>query len=137
MLLGSGGNDVLTGNGSVDRLFGGLGNDRLTGGGGDDRFVFDTALNSTSNRDIILDFDPGDDVIQLQNSVFTKLSTGVLKTANFRVGTVAADANDYVIYNDTDGAVLYDADGNNSGAAIQIALIGNHVTLTNADFMIV
>ena len=42
-------------------LDGGSGNDRLTGGGGDDTFVF----RGTFGRDRVMDFEPGDDRIDL------------------------------------------------------------------------
>ena len=52
-------------------------------------------------------------------------------------GAAAVDLNDYVIYNATTGALSYDADGNGAGAALQIALLGVNLVLTNADFVII
>lgn len=66
---GGGGNDVLMGGAGDDVLFGGYGVDLLAGGPGADRFVFrfyDPFLTSPDtgvgegNRDVILDFRPGD-----------------------------------------------------------------------------
>ena len=54
-----------------------------------------------------------------------------------KIGTVAADANDYLVYNQATGALFYDADGNGAGAAVQIALLGTHPVLTNADFVVI
>lgn len=128
-LSGLDGNDVLSGLG---------GNDTLTGGLGSDSFVFNTALNASSNRDTITDFTVIDDTIHLDNSIFTKLLTeGVLDAANFRIGTAAADANDYIVYNSTSGALFYDSNGNASGGSIQFASIGAGKALTAADFLVV
>ncbi|MFZ2724877.1 MAG: FG-GAP-like repeat-containing protein [Methylococcaceae bacterium] len=136
LLSGGLGNDSLNGAGGNDTLDGGLGNDSLTGGAGLDVFRFSTALSA--NLDKINDFVVADDTIQLENAVFTKLtSTGVLNTAYFKLGTVAADNNDYVIYNKTTGGLFYDADANGSGSAIQIATLGVNLILTNADFVVI
>ena len=65
-----------------DSLFGGLGNDILTGGIGNDTFIFNTALNATSNRDTITDFSHSDDTIQLSKSIMSKLGAlGTLSAA--------------------------------------------------------
>lgn len=48
-----------------DRLIGGAGKDTLTGGAGADQFVLTQALSSTANRDVLADFAPGTDIIQL------------------------------------------------------------------------
>src|SRR5204863_390345 len=55
-LSGVGGNDTLNGGGGKDTLDGGAGNDVLTGGTGQDSFLFDTALNASTNVDQIFDF---------------------------------------------------------------------------------
>ena len=52
-------------------------------------------------------------------------------------GAAAADANDYLIYDNGTGALLYDADGNGAGAATQIALLGSNLALTAADFFVI
>jgi Ca2+-binding RTX toxin-like protein len=47
------------------------------------------------------------------------------------------DANDYVVYNNTTGALLYDADGSGATAAIQIATIGVGLGMTNTDIVVI
>ena len=73
-LVGNGGNDVLNGFGGNDRLYGGTGIDTLTGGAGSDLFVFNAALNATSNVDVLTDFNVAADTIWLENAVFTALT---------------------------------------------------------------
>lgn len=54
-----------------------------------------------------------------------------------RIGAAAADANDFIIYNNITGALLYDADANGAGLATQIATIGVGLAITNADFVVI
>ncbi len=99
--------------------------------------VFDTALNAATNKDTILDFNPANDTIRLDNAIFTTLSAGTLQASGFYIGTAAHDADDRIIYNRSTGQVSYDADGNGAGAAVAFAVINNKAALTNADFFIV
>ncbi len=48
-----------------------------------------------------------------------------------------AVVNDHVIYNPATGALIYDADGNGAGAAVQFATLAHNLALTNADFFLV
>jgi len=138
VLTGNSAANILNGGAGNDKLYGGSGNDTLAGGTGRDIFVFNTTLSTTNNMDRITDFSVVDDTIYLENAVFTKLTaTGALNAANFRIGTAALDSNDYLIYNKGTGALLYDADGSGSGAAVQIALLGTGLALTNADFIVI
>ena len=78
------------------------------------------------------------DTFQLENAAFTALTTtGTLAAGQFRVGTQALDANDFIIYNNVTGALLYDANGNGAGAAVQIATIGVGLAMTNADIVVI
>lgn len=121
VLRGNGGNDILNGGGGSDNLIGGAGKDNLTGGTGVDSFVFNSALGP-GNVDTIKDYTRADDVIRLENSIFTSLSTtGPLNANNFKVGINAADANDFIIYNNVTGALYYDADGSGAGSKVLIA----------------
>jgi hypothetical protein len=141
-LIGLGGNDVLLGGAGNDKLYGGLGRDTLTGGLGKDVFVFNTKPSSTA-IDRIKDFSVPDDSIWLDNAVFTKLGSGStaapgkLKAGFFKTGSAAADANDYLVYNRKTGALLYDADGNGAGAAVQVATLAINLKLTAADFFVI
>lgn len=133
-------NNTLLGNSAANILNGGLGNDTLTGGAGIDTFVFDSVLNATTNKDIITDFNVTDDTIRLDQTIFAKLTTlGTLSANFFRSSAtgVAADSNDYILYNTATGALLYDADGSGTGAGIQFATLTNKPSLTVADFSVV
>jgi Ca2+-binding RTX toxin-like protein len=129
--------NLLIGNAGNNTLAGRLGNDTLIGGDGQDVFVFDTAPSAT-NRDTIHNFIVADDTIQLNRSVFSALTPGVLAPDAFVTGAAALDANDRIIYNSATGALLYDADGSGSGSAVQFAtLVGVVGTLSAADFVVV
>lgn len=136
-LAGGGGNDVLNGAAGNDTLYGGGGADWLFGGAGQDVFVFNTALGATQ-IDSVRDYSVADDTIWLDNAIFTKFAaTGALNAAYFRVGAAAADANDYIIYDSSTGALFYDANGNGVGGAVQIATLSAGLALTNADFLVI
>jgi Ca2+-binding RTX toxin-like protein len=137
LLSGLTGNDVLDGGAGADKLNGGRGNDVLTGGAGSDVFRFADTLGST-NVDTVTDWAVGDS-IQLENAIFTRLTTtGVLASTRFAANAngLAMDANDHVVYNTTTGALSYDADGSGAGAAVQFATLVGIPTLSAADFTI-
>jgi serralysin len=101
---------------------------------GKDIFKF----TATSHTDIITDFFVADDTIQFENAVFTTLATtGTLAASQFRIGSKSLDANDFVIYNNVTGALLYDADGNGAIAAVQIATLSMGLAITSADIVVI
>ena len=140
---GSNYNDTLMGDGNNNTLKGGAGNDMLDGkdgfntlirGSGNDIFKFTTM----GHIDTINDYNVANDTIQLENAVFTALNTtGTLGAGRFRIGTQAVDANDFIIYNNATGELLYDADGNGTSAAIQVAAVGVGLNMTNADIVVI
>ncbi|SIR54744.1 hypothetical protein SAMN05421829_11964, partial [Aromatoleum tolulyticum] len=129
-----------TGNAAANTLAGNAGNNVLTGGAGNDIFRFDTALNANTNLDTITDFAAGVDDIQLENAVFTSLTTTGALNAGWFIGgadiTAAADANDYLIYNSTTGALYYDQDANGAGQAVQFATLSGTPSLSASDFLV-
>jgi Ca2+-binding RTX toxin-like protein len=130
--------NTVIGNAGSNVLNGGLGNDTLTGGSGSDIFVFNTALNASTNRDTITDYNVAADTIRLENAIFTKVTgTGTLSSPQFFQGTAAHDADDRIVYNAATGALIYDSNGNASGGAIQFATLAKGLALTNADFVII
>ena len=132
--------NTIVGNGAANVLNGGLGIDILTGGLGTDTFVFNSTLGAT-NVDQITDFSVVDDTFNLENTgagLFTALTTtGTLAAGAFVIGAAASNATQRVIYNSTNGDVLYDADGTGATAAVKFATIGTGLALTNADFFII
>ncbi len=133
-LKGNAGDNVLKGGAGNDTLDGKAGNNVLTGGAGNDIFKFTTI----GHADKITDYDVVNDTIQLENGVFTALTTtGTLAASQFKIGAQASDANDFIIYNKTTGALLYDADANGAGAAEQIAMIGVGLGMTHADIVVI
>ncbi|HEY6630837.1 MAG TPA: hypothetical protein VIZ90_05235 [Rhizobiaceae bacterium] len=140
VLSGGGGNDTLRGYGGNDVLKGGAGNDILTGGAGNDTLVFDVAPSASTNVDRITDFSVVDDVIHLENAVFTALTrTGVLSSANFVKNTTgfAADANDHIIYESDTGKLFYDSNGSAAGGSVHFATLSTNLNLTSADFTVI
>ena len=131
-------NNFVTGNNGANRINGRLGNDTLRGNGDADTFVFNTALNASTNVDTIADFQVGVDEFLLENSeIFTGVVAGTLNEDAFHIGAAAADAEDRIIYNSATGVLSFDADGNGSGVAIRFAQVSAGLALTNADFVAV
>ena len=140
VLNGLAGNDTLTGLDGHDTLKGGLGNDTLTGNSGADSFVFNQALNATTNKDTIPDFSPVDDTLLLENAIFTKFTAnGAIPAGTFvaNAGGVAGDANDFLLYDNATGKLFYDADGNGAGAKIEFVTLVGIPALTAGDFSII
>ncbi|MCW0002079.1 calcium-binding protein [Pararhizobium sp. YC-54] len=139
-LYGNSVDNLLRAGGGNDLLSGGLGNDNLRGEGGRDTFLFNTALNATTNVDNIRDFDAAADTIRLENAIFSALTaTGTLASVAFRANTtgLAADSTDRIIYETDTGELYYDSNGNAAGGGVHFATIENKVALTAADFFIV
>ncbi len=130
-LIGGDGNDTLIGGDGNDTLIGGNGSDTLTGGTGADHFAY-TASNQ--GIDTITDFTTADfDVIQISASgpgfSGSGLTTGALPGTQFLGGpgvVAATDINQRFLYNTTDGALRFDADGSaGSFAPVQLATLTN------------
>jgi Ca2+-binding RTX toxin-like protein len=142
LLIGSGGKDRLEGGGDDDILSGGNGVDVLVGGAGADCFWFYAA--GSTHTDVITDFTGAGptegDVICLNDIFFTVLTVGPLAESNFvsGAGVSALDADDYVLYNTSTGALLYDADGSGPEAAVRFATVsGSPDGLDYTDFEVV
>lgn len=139
-LVGGANRDHLFGDAGNDVLAGGLGNDVLTGGSGSDIYIFDTELNSMTNKDVISDFVSGLDTIKLDKNIFKALvDDGTLSSEYFKASStgLASDENDYLLYNTTSGALLYDHDGDGHGVAVQFATLTNRPVISTSDFMTV
>jgi serralysin len=136
-LQGGAGNDNLNGGKGDDRLYGGAGSDVLTGGSGKDAFVFDTAPVS-GEVDRVTDFSVKDDTFWLSRWAFGALSNkGTLAKSFFKVGSAAADGNDFIIYDKGTGLLSYDADGAGAGEAVAFAQLKSGLALTYKDFLVI
>jgi serralysin len=136
ILIGSSHADTLTGNAGHNTLNAGLGGDVLTGGAGFDAFDFNAALGA-ANVDRITDFSAADDVVRLDDAVFTGLGTGALSAAAFAAGTAASEADDRIIYDSGTGALYYDADGTGAIVQVQFATLTSRPGgVTSADFLV-
>jgi Ca2+-binding RTX toxin-like protein len=123
-LQGNYGFNTITGSSFNDLLNGNRGNDTLTGGAGADTFRFDSELNATTNRDTITDFQPAEDRIQLENSVFTALTIpGPLAASQFLVGSTATTSNHRILYNNLTGTLTYDSNGSGAGGSTVFATL--------------
>jgi Ca2+-binding RTX toxin-like protein len=135
-ITGNEGRNTIHGGGGADTINGGAGKDTLYGDAGNDAFVF-TQLGA-ANWDAILDYNVANDVIRLEDSVFTGLGPAGALTANqFHIGASAADADDHIIYNSVTGNLYYDADGAGGAAQVLFAQVTSGLALTSSEFVII
>ena len=67
--------------------------------------------------------------------MFTQLSTGLLLSSHFHIGTAAATPDQYIIYDDQTGNLFYDRDGIGPAQKVLFAvLVGVVGTLDASDF---
>ena len=154
ILFGSSGKDTLIGNIGNDYLQGDSGNDYLKGGAGLDKFAFATGSKFDINElgvDIISDFNPKQDKIQLSKSTFTALSNSVfptkLNSADFATvtnDTLAASSCAVIVYNSANGSIFYNPNGSaddfadiNSGGKFAQLGASSFPALTTTSFEIV
>ncbi len=133
VLRGEAGNDTLSGGDGDDKLSGGTGRDSLTGGAGYDQFVFDAARDG--NIDTIVDFNTSQDKIALETDVYSAFAGKTLSAANLRVGSMAQDSNDFLLY--VNGVLYYDPDGNGSQQAQAMAQLSNKASLSISNFLLI
>ncbi|WP_175493903.1 hypothetical protein [Microvirga guangxiensis] len=136
-ILGNDAKNTIKGGAGNDTVNGGGGNDVLYGGKGKDVFVFNTPLNKKTNKDKIADWSARDDVIHLENQVFTALKAGKLGKSSFVLGDKAKDKNDFVGYNKKTGDLWYDANGSKAGGQVVFANIGKDKKIAFNDFFVI
>ena len=111
-LFGYKGDDKIYGGDGDDWIVGHEGRDKLTGGPGADTFVFAFKSDLKSkNVDTIRDFNPEEDTILLDYTVFKHIGFGLIKETYFYVGKKAHDFDDHIIYNPKNDGLYYDKDG--------------------------
>ena len=135
-LRGENGNDVLEGGNGDDTLIGGNGNDILTGGLGNDQLVFNTISEYV---DTITDFVIDNDTLVFSASGFdpSLVAGSTIDEAQFTVGTSATTADQRFIYDDNNGELFFDADGNGTTTQTLVANLNNNPNLTHNEIYIV
>ena len=132
--------NTISGNSGNNAINGLGGNDVLTGAQGRDAFVFNTALNASTNVDRITDFSVVDDTIRLDNAIFVALGGNGTLTANQFVANasgVVTNASQHIIYETDTGWLYYDSNGSAVGGSTHFATLAANLALTNADFVVV
>ncbi|WP_330111250.1 calcium-binding protein [Methylophaga thalassica] len=135
VFVGNGGNDTLTGGDGADTfVFGQVHEQVVTGDDDEVQTYVDTAFNLTG-IDTITDFLSGVDKIALNIDQFTSLTVGSFTADNLvcSVGAAAGDANDFLLFDTSTGALSYDADGSGAGAAVQFATLTGVTSLSASD----
>jgi Ca2+-binding RTX toxin-like protein len=109
----------------------------LVGGTGTDRFTFNS---SSEGNDTITDFDStqSDRIVISAAGFGGGLTSGSsITTAQFFLGSTAADATDRFIYNQSTGNLLFDRDGTGAIAAVQIATLSTKPALSNTNIFVI
>jgi serralysin len=152
-LMGFAGNDYLSGgDGAYGDIFkGGTGLDTLVGGRGEDILYGnehrDVLIGGASHDDFRMDdvFDPDADTITDFQSGVDKFWLGANATSlvgtsltlnEFRVGAIALDADDRLIYDKATGKLWRDEDGYGGASQELLAVFSNKSTLVVSDFVI-
>ncbi|NEP87594.1 MAG: DUF4347 domain-containing protein [Okeania sp. SIO2C2] len=147
-LFGGNGDDSLVGGQGRDRFNGGTGNDTLTGGASIDRFIFNTNDEFTPEDvgvDTITDFVPQQDIILLDKSTFTGITsdsgTGFSVNAEFAIVTSDADAEispAVIVYNSNNGKLFYNVNGTEAefGSGGEFANLTNTPSISKDDFFL-
>jgi Ca2+-binding RTX toxin-like protein len=131
---------VLIGNDGNDNLLGGLGRDLLVGGAGNDVFAFSAVNHSGFTRataDVIMDFQPGNDDINLAAIDANGITPGDQAFAFVATQNTNVVANSVTWFQDAaNNQTIVQLDNNgNTAADMVIVLTGLHV-LTAGDFVL-
>ena len=150
-LIGSKFADTLFGTASANQFVGGAGNDfiygrggadTLVGGAGSDRFYFDTALTQNpAEVALITDFVSATDVLVIDHDIFSGLANltvgATLANDAFAIGSEATTASERILFDDTTGALFYDADGSDTQySAVQFASLSLFTEIHASDFVV-
>jgi len=141
VINGLAGNDKLYGLAGKDILNGGAGKDILYGGADQDTFVFNTAFKK-GHFDHVADFKSGEDKLQFDLSALGSLKPKMLKAGKlpkkfFKFGDKAADGNDTIIYNQKNGFLYLDSDGEGGKKGEIIAKLKPGTKVAPEDFLFV
>ena len=133
-LLNSGnGNDRVNGGNGDDQIIGFGGKDNLTGGAGDDSFYRE---QKNTGVDKITDFDVDADKIVLTGKLARQFTPGVLPETQFSIGEAVANSKDQIIYNNQTGALIYDANGSQTGGEFKLFQMTAGLKMTHSNILI-
>ncbi|MDD5753786.1 MAG: M10 family metallopeptidase C-terminal domain-containing protein [Methylococcales bacterium] len=128
--IGGSANDTLIGNSVANQL---------TGNAGSDNFVFASQL-SAFNVDTITDFNPLEDKITFDRSIFNTLNPGSQLNANaLLVGNNVVSAEntiEHLIFDSLNHSLYYDSDGIGGVQSIKIAILSNVSQLNAGEIFI-
>jgi Ca2+-binding RTX toxin-like protein len=143
-LIGQGGFDYLLGGDGDDTLNGGFGYDLFTGGAGADRFVFNNGFEGgafAGGGEVITDFQTGVDKIAFvgATSGFASFSVGnnLIFGAVNGGGANGTTTGPTLVYDQTSGALWFDANGSQTGGLNFLASLLGTPTLTAGDFIVI
>ncbi len=126
VIWGLAGNDTIVGGAGNDTMIGHLGKDIYTGGSGKDKFVFWTNIGisqTKANRDVITDFKPGTDKIDL-----SKLDADIGTDGDDAFKLYAVGEHDYETFDGTAGRLIWYHSDNRKYALIQGDMDGDMKT---------
>ncbi|NES67698.1 MAG: calcium-binding protein, partial [Okeania sp. SIO2D1] len=141
LIDGGFGNDSISGDLGSDTLIGGQGIDTLTGG--EDADIFELAVGE--GLDMIADFVPQQDIILLDKSTFTAITsdsgTGFSVDAEFAIVTSDFDAETseaVIVYNSNNGKLFYNTNGTAAefGSGGEFANLTNIASISENDFLL-
>jgi Ca2+-binding RTX toxin-like protein len=132
-LIGGRGRDTLSGGDGDDFLAGGTGRDTLSGGDGSDTFRF----GGNTETDRITDFVSGTDRIELDSKLFKTLTIGGLDSKVFLLGNAATNEDERLVYDQSKGALYYDADGSGRVAPILIGSFDKQAARVVGDISVI
>ncbi|MGK7895131.1 MAG: hypothetical protein AB4372_16285 [Xenococcus sp. (in: cyanobacteria)] len=108
----------------------------MTGGAGNDQLVF---LALSDYVDTITDFVIDNDTLVFSASGFdpSLVAGSTISEAQFTVGTNATSADQRFVYDDSNGDLFFDADGNGNATQTLVANLNNNPNLTHDDIEII
>ena len=133
---------IVIGNDQANRFLSTGGGCTVTGGGGSDRFQ--TAGGNFFNSDVIVDFEPGIDKIEVEQALsnlfadgdLPVLPLGQLSEGMFAIGA-ATDADDHFIFDPDRHVLAFDLDGSGIAPAFEFMGFDNDAQIAAEDIVIV
>ncbi|PWS38827.1 hypothetical protein DFH01_06140 [Falsiroseomonas bella] len=131
LLFGGAGDDSIAASNGNDIMLGEAGADTLSGGAGFDIFRY---IRLQDGGDLITDFTPGADTIQVDATFFKGLPLGTLAAAHFAAGGPTASIAQ-ILY--AGGVVSFDPDGTGPTASVMLATLAGAPTITASDIFVI